>query len=174
MFALPALFLLGCGPETLSQNYQIDRTRILAVKSEPAEPVPGEPAVLTSLVVHPEFELEAVTWVGCLASAADAFGCDLSAFEELGDDLENLSNDQLNELLESVEYFGVGESPINPYVPDSALLNDLTEAERDEGLNLLLTLTAVPAVEGRELLLDLGEGEPRGAFEARELLRELE
>ena len=30
------------------------------------------------------------------------------------------------------------------------------------------------AVEGRELLLDLGEGEPRGAFEARELLRELE
>jgi len=152
--AISALLLLlaGCGAETLSQSYEIDRTRILAVKSEPAEPVPGQPAQLSALVVHPTYEMEAVTWIGCLASAADAFGCDLSAVESLdADALETMTDEEIAELLDSLEYFGIGESPINPYLPDAALLNELTEEERDEGLNLLVTLTAIPNTQGAPL-----------------------
>jgi len=151
-----ALLLLACGAETLSQSYEIDRTRILAVKSEPAEPVPGQPALLSALVVHPTYDMESVTWIGCLASAADAFGCDLSAVADLDEDaLENLTDEEIAELLSSLEYFGIGEAPINPYFPDAELLNDLSQEERDEGLNLLVTLTAIPNTGGAPLDEDL-------------------
>lgn len=143
--------LSACQAETLSQSYQIDRTRILGVKAEPAEPAPGDSVIFSSLVVHPEFEIESVTWLGCLALEADSFGCDLSAFTDLSEEeLEDLSTEQLEEILAGVEYFGAEPDFLPPYTPSADLLEGLTEEQANEGVNLLLTLTAVAAVEGRD------------------------
>lgn len=149
LLSIPLTALTGCEAETLSQSWQIDRTRILGVKAEPAEPAPGDTVIFSSLVVHPEFEIESVVWFGCLADGASSFCCDLSGLEAL--EGEELSEDEINEILASAEYFGYEPDFLPPYTPDAALLDGLTEEQQTEGTNLLLTLSAIPVVEGREL-----------------------
>ncbi len=154
--AAALLALSACQAETMSQSYRIDRTRILGVKAEPAEPAPGDSVIFSSLVVHPEFPIASVTWLGCLAAEAGEFGCDLSALTDLSEEeLANLSPEQLDAILADVEYFGAEPDFLPPYTPEADLLDGLSEEQANEGVNLMLTLSAVAAVEGRDFDEDL-------------------
>jgi len=152
-----ATLTAGCGANQLAQSWEIDRTRILAVRAEPAEPAPGDRVTFEALTVHPEFDIESVIWMGCLSEEADSFGCevDQAALEALFEgDLEDLTPEQQQELFEQAVAAGlIGVEPFLPptYDVPGDILDGLSDEERAEGLNLFLTLTAVPAVEGRAL-----------------------
>ncbi|HNC98524.1 MAG TPA: hypothetical protein PKW90_20505, partial [Myxococcota bacterium] len=68
-------FLLACSRIEVSESWQIDRLRVLAIAAEPAEPRPGDTVHFRSLVVSPNRPVECVAWIGC--SAEDGFGCGL-------------------------------------------------------------------------------------------------
>lgn len=116
------LALTGCLTEPLSPSWKIDRTRILAVAAEPAEPRPGDTVTFSSLVVDPEQD-PYVLWTGCLLELSGSYGC------ELDDETQGF----------------LGLEPLFPptlSVP-SDLLDGLTEAQRGEGRNYILSITAV-------------------------------
>ena len=77
-FAL--LMLSGCLTQSLSPAWFIDRTRLLAVRAEPAEPRPGDLVTFTSLAVDPAQDL-LIVWTGCVlalrapSAATSSTGC---------------------------------------------------------------------------------------------------
>ena len=73
---LPMVALMGCTDIELSQEWQLDRTRVLAVQAEPAEPTDGDTVTLEALVYTPDGEAE-LTW------SSDVFG---GVFAEPGDE----------------------------------------------------------------------------------------
>lgn len=138
------LTLLACTTSELSQSWQIDRLRVLAVAAEPAEPRPGDTVTFTSLVVSPEVEVAATIWFACL-TGGDDFGCDVdpSLLEDL--DPEALTSDDL-EALAAAGF--IGAEPFLPpvwAVPTDAL-DGLTPDQRREGLTALVNVTAVPDI----------------------------
>ena len=122
--------LAGCGQSELSQGWQIDRLRILAVRAEPAEPAPGDLVTFESLTVHPDNDDLVTAWFACLLEASSSYGC-----EGLGD-----TADTGADIPEGL----IGYEPDWPptYVPDESALEGLTDEERVEGRNILLTLVA--------------------------------
>ena len=62
------LLLLGCAPSLDDADTLVTAPRVLAVKAEPAEVVPGSPTTLSALVVGPEGPLEdaPLSWQVCL------------------------------------------------------------------------------------------------------------
>lgn len=72
-----AVLLAGCGPE-FDPGYLIKDTRVLAVRAEPPEALPGEQVTLTPLVVGPNGVLEAddyeASWWRCPDEESDALG----------------------------------------------------------------------------------------------------
>ena len=52
------LFLLACSRIEVSESWQIDRLRILAIAAEPAEPRPGDTVRFRSLVPWTNAELD--------------------------------------------------------------------------------------------------------------------
>ena len=149
-----AALLAGCAVSEMSDSWVIDRTRILAVKAEPAEPGPGDTVGFEALIVSPEVEIETVIWIGCLVDDLDSFGCtiDEEILGDLGDlDPENMSMEELMELYETLQEAGLmGVWPfMEPsYTVPEDILDELTETERNEGLVLFTQLTAMP--EGAE------------------------
>lgn len=117
---LSALPLCGCLTQDLDPSWLLDRTRVLAVAAEPAEPAPGDTVTFTSLVVDPEQE-PLVLWVGCVLESSNSYGC-----------------------VPDEEGF-LGIEPLLPpslAVPET-LLDDLEEDRRVEGKNYILTLSAL-------------------------------
>ncbi len=156
LYVLP-LLLAACGGQQLAQGYEIDRLRILAVRAEPAEPGPGDVVTFEALVVHPDLAIESVVWFGCLAVDAGTYGCELD--EDLFEEFEDLdpdnppSDDELADLYERLVEAGLlgvepGFAPTYT-VPDD-LLDTLTEEQRAEGMNLMLTVTATVAPTDRD------------------------
>ncbi len=156
------LMLTGCNYESMSPSWLIDRTRILGVQAEVAgepglaEPRPGDRVVFRSLTAHPDYADFAVTWMGCLPTEADSFGCeiDMDAIEALFDvDTEELTTQELLELVAAAQEAGfLGFEPhFSPFlnVPED-VLDGLSEAEKLEGLNYFLTLSAFPMEEDSE------------------------
>ena len=125
-----AALLAGCGDSTLSSSWQIDRLRILAVRAEPAEPAPGELVTFESLTVHPDNDDLITVWFACLLEASSSYGC-----EGLGDTADTGAD---------VPEGLIGYEPDWPptYVPDESALEGLTDEQRVEGRNILLTLAA--------------------------------
>lgn len=121
-FAL--LMLSGCLTQSLSPAWFIDRTRLLAVRAEPAEPRPGDLVTFTSLAVDPAQDL-LIVWTGCVLESSSSFGCDTT-------DPDAISLLGVEPLL-----------PPSLQVP-ADLLDDLPEEDRDEGKNYFLTLSALP------------------------------
>jgi len=80
-----SFLLAGCTVDELSQSYQLDRLRILAVRATPAEPRPGETITLEAYTYDPEDHDLGILWFGCLPDSADEFGCtvDPSVLESL-------------------------------------------------------------------------------------------
>lgn len=125
MRTLPLLLLLpglaGCLTQELSPSWLIDRTRILAVRAEPAEPAPGDTVTFTSLSVDPDQDI-LVAWTGCVLESSGSFGCDP----------------------EQSSFIGL-EPVVAPTLAVPAdLLDDLEPEQRLEGKNYILTLAALP------------------------------
>ncbi|MCB9745864.1 MAG: hypothetical protein H6741_11170 [Alphaproteobacteria bacterium] len=114
------LLLTGCLTQSLSPSWFLDRTRILAVAAEPAEPAPGDTVSFQSLVFDPDQD-PLVLWAGCVLEDSDSFGCDEEDAGLLG--FEPLFPPSLS-------------------VPED-LLADLTPEEQLEGKNYILTLSAL-------------------------------
>ncbi len=124
------LFLLACSRIEVSESWQIDRLRILAIAAEPAEPRPGDTVRFRSLVLSPNRPVECVAWVGC--SAEEGFGCGL----------EGLSGDSGAGALAS-SFLGI--EPFSPPVWQVPLdfLDGLPEADREEGVPGIITTIAI-------------------------------
>ena len=145
------LTLLGCEVNQLSQPFLVDRTRILGVQAEPAEPAPGDRVVFSSLSVDPAAGgVSAVTWLGCLIEDSSSIGCspDFDAIEELlAVDVDSLPpQEQLAwfQDLQAAGFLGVEpDFPPSMTVPED-LLDGLTEDEQLEGKNYVLTISALP------------------------------
>ncbi len=163
------LTLLACEANQLSQPWLVDRTRILGVQAEPAEPQPGDLVRFSSLAVDPEAGgISSVTWLGCLVEDSNAFGCspDFARIEELlAVDVESLPP------LEQLQWFkdlqAAGMLGVEPDFPPSLtvpedLLDDLDEDQKLEGKNYFLTISAMPAgldLENAEDITDETLGE---------------
>jgi hypothetical protein len=143
MRLFPLILLANaCSDGHVSQSWQIDRMRILAVRTSvlndqgvptsQAEPQPGDSVQLASLTVHPDIEVPHVIWTGCLTDASSLFGCPPSQDSILG-----------------IEPF----MPPRLVVPEN-VLDGLSEEEKNEGLSYLFTLLAVPDVEEIDENLD--------------------
>ena len=71
------IFLLACAADELSESWEIDRLRVLAVAAEPAEPQPGEVVTFTSLIVSPVHPLAGSAWFACASDLSTDYGCDV-------------------------------------------------------------------------------------------------
>ena len=148
-----SFLLAGCTVDELSQSYQLDRLRVLAVRATPAEPRPGETITLDAYTYDPEGRDLGILWFGCLPDSADEFGCqvDPSVLESLLDtDLSDLTKEEIAALYEKLVAAGViGLEPIFPAtwtVPPDAL-EGLDETAALEGVSATVTLQALPLVE---------------------------
>lgn len=154
---LVALVLLsGCDGLGLSQAYQVDRLRILAVAADPAEPQPGDVVTFTSLVVSPDAPVGLTTWFTC--TDAGSYGC--SPDEDLLASLQDTSGltpEELAALYAELQAAGlIGAEPFlapSWTVPDD-YLDALTDDEKLEGTTAIVTVTAIPTVEGDTASLD--------------------
>ena len=73
--------LLGCGQSEQAQSWDLDRSRILAARSDPAEPQLGQTATITSYRYTPEGEAWGV-W-----TAASSLSISPPGGDTAGDDL---------------------------------------------------------------------------------------
>jgi hypothetical protein len=135
------LALIACTTSELSESWEIDRLRVLAVAAEPAEPRPGDTVTFTSLVVSPDLELAATVWFACL-TGGDDYGCNIDP--ALLEDLDPTGDpEDLEALLEAGL---IGAEPYLPpvwTVPETAL-DGLDTAARLEGVTAIVNVTAIP------------------------------
>lgn len=125
-------------PGDLSPSWLIDRLRVLAIRADPPEVRPGELVTFEALVVDPSGDDNLIIWLACPPEdeGGVGFGCEI-------DPNLDLENADFEELAESGL---IGFEPLIPpvYVPEEDLLDDLTEEERQEGINVLVQVTAFP------------------------------
>lgn len=135
----------------LSDSWYLDRLRVLAVRAEPAEPVPGQDVTFESLIWSPDGDPELVIWFACLPESGTDFGCtvDPALLEELSAvDPSTMSPEELAALAATLEDAGlIGAEPyFSPsWTAPVEALDGLTESEQLEGVSALVTLQAVPA-----------------------------
>lgn len=144
--------IVGCYEQPqLSESWQLDRLRILAVAAEPAEPQPGEDVSFSALVWSPDGVAPTTIWFACLPDSADEFGCDidpdlLSEFEDV--DPSTLTPDEIAALYEQAQAAGlIGFTPyLDPTwtAPEDAL-DGLDDIAAKEGVSALVTIQALPA-----------------------------
>lgn len=146
-----ALLSAGCYVKpVLSESWQLDRLRVLAVKSEPAEPQPGEDVTYSSLVYAPDGASVSTIWFACLPDAASDFGCDIDpALLESLEDLkpDELSAEELAALYEQLVEAGlIGFEPLFPpsWTAPEGALDGLDEIAAKEGVSALVTVQAFP------------------------------
>ncbi|MSP54531.1 MAG: hypothetical protein EXR69_02835 [Myxococcales bacterium] len=156
LVAAPAL-LAGCDGLGLSQSYQIDRLRVLAVAADPAEPRPGETVSFTSLVVSPVSTVGLTTWLAC--SSDSGYGCsiDEDLLSSVTGDISTMTPEELAALYSQLQAAGL--IGVQPYFEPSwtvptDFLDALTEDEKIEGTAAIVTVTAIPTVAGDSATLD--------------------
>ena len=151
VFAASIALVAGCGGSDLSQEWQLDRLRVLAVRAVPAEPRPGDTVTFERLLyVPPETTLETVTWFGCLPDGSVGFGCELDtsvldSFAEL--DFATATPAELAELFAALEAAGfIGAEPgFDPvWQAPADALDGLSDPQRQEGRNAIVNITAIP------------------------------
>lgn len=154
---LASVLLSACDGLGLSQSYQIDRLRVLAVAAEPAEPRPGETVSFTSLVVSPVSSVGLTTWLAC--SSDSGYGCtiDEDLLSSLTGDISAMTPEELAALYAELQAAGlIGVQPyFEPtWVVPADFLDSLTEDEKLEGTAAIVTVTAIPTLEGDSGTLD--------------------
>ena len=134
-------------PGDLSPRWRVDDTRILGIRSLPAEANPGDQVTFEALIADPQNRNPGALWVLCeLSDPQDEDGCigDISSL-----DPEESPSDDVGI---------IGFEPLLPpqfTVPEDAL-DGLDERERREGLEVLVQITTVPEelLEDPELAID--------------------
>ena len=140
--------MLGCAEDELSQDWQLDRTRILAVRpivqGEPdlvlgtrAEGRPGETLSFDSLTYSPANDpIGGLLWIACLDEENPNDGCSLDDSEKSEPDGSDLG----------AESGFIGFEPFfSPVLPiPEGVLDSLPEADREEGVSALVNVIAVP------------------------------
>lgn len=140
------LLLLGaCNLQELSQSWEIDRLRVLAVAAEPAEPAPGQVVTFSSLVVSPVDPVAAVAWTACVGDSDDEYGCG-------GTSTASGFDGAITDDLDPEAFAEAGGIGIEPYFPPSwtvpaDVLDDLDEAAQAEGKTATITVAAIPDKE---------------------------
>ncbi|NOY24967.1 MAG: hypothetical protein GXP62_03755 [Oligoflexia bacterium] len=155
--ALATIALLGtaCGSQGLSQAWQLDRLRILAVRAEPAEPRPGDDVSFEALYYVPDGGNIALSlWFACLPQAADDFGCtmdssvDSSALSDLaGIDPETMTPKEQAALYQQLIDAGlIGAEPFMAptWTAPADALDGLNDTARLEGVSAVVNITAIP------------------------------
>lgn len=155
LLALSALVASGCNDQNLSQPWQLDRVRVLAVRAEPAEARPGETVSFEALYYVPDGgSIGLALWFACLPSGADDFGCQLDSsalegLEGLDDlDLKSLTPEEQAELYQRLIDAGlIGAEPLiaPTWTTPADALEGLSEQERLEGVSAIVNITAIPA-----------------------------
>ncbi|MDP2313688.1 MAG: hypothetical protein Q8P41_12330 [Pseudomonadota bacterium] len=144
------LMLLGCQSITLSQEWDLDRLRLLAVRAEPAEPRPGEAVSFTSLGYAPDGEGWGAIWFACVVGSELGCSFDSTLLDGLAD-LESMTPEEQVELVAALQAAGlIGFEPgFAPAwtVPEGALAG-LTEEEALEGTSATVQVTLTTAPEG--------------------------
>ncbi len=141
-----ALLLTGCvigankypRARDLAQVWEVDGVRLLAVRAEPPEAVPGQLVTFEALLADPDGEGLSSVWIACPPDEAGGFGCavDLSAI-----DPETFDPEQAEEL--GIIGFEPGFPP--SYTPEPELLDGLDETARQEGVYVTVQVAAFPA-----------------------------
>jgi hypothetical protein len=136
------LLLTSCAVDELSQSWQLDRTRILAVRATVtgatdtvlgtrAEPSPGDNVRFESLTYAPSDEsIGGILWSVCVPEDPRAAGCELKD----SDEEDTGKDDQISGI--------IGFEPLLPPewdVPETAL-DSLSQADQKEGLTALVNL----------------------------------
>ena len=132
--------LLSCAQDELSQNWQLDRTRILGAQAEPPEAKPGDIVRFRSLVFSPE-SIESIVWFACLPDNATSFGCTID--QAL---LEGLQEGEEPDFSALVDAGFAGAEPAFPAtwtVPEDAL-EGLSDAQKHDGVSAFVTVSAIP------------------------------
>ena len=132
-------FLFGCAEEQLSQQWQLDRTRVLAAKAEPAEARPGDTVQFQSLVFSPD-PVEGVIWFACLPENSNGFGCNIDT--ELISGMDNPEDFDISQLIEAGFAGFEPQFPASWTVPTTAL-DGLSEEAKQEGVSALTTLSVL-------------------------------
>lgn len=138
--------LLACETDSLSQAWQIDRLRVLAVKAEPAEPRPGDLVTFDALVLSPEVALGGSVWFVCSGGVSSEFGCDIDPglLDSVG-----AGTAEAEDLADAGFVGFLPDVPPMWFVPLD-YLDGLTEAEQLEGTFAMTYVTAFPELVAGE------------------------
>lgn len=135
--------LLGCQTVELSEEWQLDRLRLLAVRAEPAEPVPGDVVTFTSLSYVPGSADWSALWIACVEGDEDGCTFDEALMARL-EDAASLTEEELAQLVADLQAAGlIGLEPMfSPAwtVPGDAL-DGLDDAAALEGLAATVQVT---------------------------------
>lgn len=145
-----ALFL-GCDTVEMSQAWQIDRLRVLAVAADPAEPRPGDVVTYDALVVSPAKPLLGSAWFVCDAGSSTDFGCDIDP--SLFDGLDSGEVDIA--ALAAAGMIGFLPSYTPTWTVPTDYLDALPAEDQIEGTFAMTYITAIPEVaDGEEMQED--------------------
>ncbi|MDP2317116.1 MAG: hypothetical protein Q8P41_29760 [Pseudomonadota bacterium] len=146
------LLLLGCQSIDLSDEWDLDRLRLLAIRAEPAEPRPGDSVTFTSLGYVPGGAAWTSVWFACVAGTDLGCSFDPSVLDGL-DDLASMTPEEQAEVFAALQAAGlIGFEPgLAPAwtVPEDALAG-LTEAESLEGTSATVQVTLTTAAAEEE------------------------
>jgi hypothetical protein len=148
------LLLAACQQPDLSQEWQLDRLRLLAIRPEPAEPRPGDTVTFTSLAYVPDGAEWSSVWIACLLEGEAGCNFDTSLLDRFAD-FDTMTPEEQAELIAELQAAGfIGFEPgLTPTWPIPAdALDALTEDEKLEGLSASVQVTLVTE-EDTELTL---------------------
>jgi hypothetical protein len=134
-------WLLACSATQLSQAYQIDRLRVLAVAAEPAEPQPGQLVTFSGLVVSPD-PVGGSVWFTCSAASSDDYGCSID--ESLLESAQ--SGEATIEDLQAAGFLGFLPDLPPFWVVPADYLDKLDDEAKLEGTFAMIYITAFPEV----------------------------
>ena len=114
-------------PRQLEQAWSVTKPRLLAVRSEPAEPRPGDTVTFDALVADPTGEIDSVLWIACPSpdDGGIGFGC----------------------IDDSQEVIGIQPFQQPVLTTPTDILDGLDEFERLEGRSVLVQVTGLPPVD---------------------------
>ncbi|GDX78423.1 hypothetical protein LBMAG42_02340 [Deltaproteobacteria bacterium] len=142
------LLFAGCDTESMSQSWQIDRLRVLAVAAEPAEPRPGDVVTFDALVVSPAEPLGGSAWFVCDAGSSTDFGCEIDSGLIAEGDIGTVDA----EALAAAGFIGFLPGLTPTWAVPADYLDELAEEEKLEGTFAMTYVTAFPEVaEGEQL-----------------------
>ena len=138
-----SLLLAGCTSIDLTQEWELDRLRLLGVAAEPAEPQPGQTVTFSSLAYIPGDAEWTALWFACVEGSRDGCELDPTLVEQLAG-AEDLEPEEQAALLAQLQEAGLaGYEPYLPpswTVPEDAL-DGLDEDQSLEGLGATVQIT---------------------------------